>query len=83
MGLSPTKTGVTALCLGYFGFNHGPLGRNRTFVSRLSAEGSAIELQAGTAYTQIEQMTGLEPATTSVEAITISLRPAANRRRGT
>lgn len=47
MGLAPTRTRVTASRLDDFGLDHGPPGRDRTSVARLSAECSAVELRVG------------------------------------
>ena len=50
-GLAPACSRFTASCLDYFGIDHSPPGRNRTFTFRLSGECTALVLQAGSSST--------------------------------
>ena len=58
----PLETRFTASRLDDFGIDHGPPGRNRTSVARLSAECSAVELQAGQARRPPADRTEVRPA---------------------
>ena len=46
-GLAPACSRFTTSCLDYFGIDHSPPGRNRTFTFRLSGECTTLVLQAG------------------------------------